>query len=140
MIAVPRLTTSQKMRVRTVIFDEELSPAQGRNVQDVINDACDGDYKVQVLDRTQLILVIFAQRARTGEAKLQVAAAQMKYMLPRLTTFLTQGAGMDAKGGSGGAFARLGGNCARGAPTTPYRILLRWPRCASARAQRHPRG
>ena len=50
---------------------------------------------------TMLILFIFAQRARTREAKLQVAAAQMRYMLPRLSTFLTEGAGLDAKGGGG---------------------------------------
>ena len=90
----------KSMRVSTVIFDEELTPAQGRNIQNVLTEAC-GE-QVQVLDRTMLILVIFSQRARTSEAKLQVAAAQMKYMLPRLKFFLTQGAGMDAKGGSGG--------------------------------------
>ena len=90
----------KSMRVSTVIFDEELTPAQGRNIQNVLIEAC-GE-QVQVLDRTMLILVIFSQRARTSEAKLQVAAAQMKYMLPRLKFFLTQGAGMDAKGGSGG--------------------------------------
>ena len=92
--------TVRSMRVTTVIFDEELSPAQGRNVQQVLS--AKSDREVKVLDRTMLILVIFAQRARTREAKLQVAAAQMKYMLPRLSTFLTEGAGLDAKGGSGG--------------------------------------
>lgn len=95
--------TVKSMRAQTVIFDDELSPAQGRNIQQVLSATCERE--IQVLDRTMLILVIFAQRARTREAKLQVAAAQMKYMLPRLTTFLTQGAGMDAKGGSGGARA-----------------------------------
>ena len=49
-----------------------------------------------------LILQIFSQRARTREAKLQVQAAQMRYMLPRLQTFMTTGAGMDAKGGGSG--------------------------------------
>lgn len=91
------------LRVRTVVFDEELSPGQGRNIQAVLGDG------VQVIDRTMLILCIFAQRARTREAKLQVSAAQMKYMLPRLSTFLTEGAGLDAKGGSGGGGQYLKG-------------------------------
>lgn len=88
--------TVSSMRITTVVFDEELSPGQSRNIQKVLG----GD--VQVIDRTMLILFIFAQRARTREAKLQVAAAQMKYMLPRLSTFLTEGAGLDSKGGSTG--------------------------------------
>ena len=88
--------TVRSMRIGTVVFDDELSPGQGRNIQQALG----GD--VQVIDRTMLILFIFAQRARTREAKLQVAAAQMKYMLPRLSTFLTEGAGLDSKGGSTG--------------------------------------
>ena len=62
--------TVSVQRIESVVFDEELSPAQGRNLQDALGG------KVQVLDRTMLILFIFAQRARTREAKLQVAAAQ----------------------------------------------------------------
>jgi len=88
--------TVSSMRITTVVFDDELSPGQSRNIQKALG----GD--VQVIDRTMLILFIFAQRARTREAKLQVAAAQMKYMLPRLSTFLTEGAGLDSKGGSTG--------------------------------------
>ena len=49
----------------------------------------------QVLDRTQLVLQIFSERAQTREAKAQIALARAEYMLPRLTTFLTTGAGMD---------------------------------------------
>lgn len=100
--------TVKSMRVTTVVFDEELSPGQGRNIQKALVAASGSE--VQVLDRTMLILVIFAQRARTREAKLQVQAAQMKYMLPRLSTFLTQGAGMDAKGGGSSG----GGNFLKG--------------------------
>jgi len=100
--------TVKAMRVKTVVFDEELSPAQGRNIAERLS-AVSGQ-QVQVLDRTMLILVIFAQRARTREAKLQVSAAQMKYMLPRLSTFLTEGAGLDAKGGSGGGGQFLKGS------------------------------
>eukprot|EP00747_Dinoflagellata_sp_TGD_P187585 gnl/TRDRNA2_/TRDRNA2_45315_c0_seq1.p1 gnl/TRDRNA2_/TRDRNA2_45315_c0~~gnl/TRDRNA2_/TRDRNA2_45315_c0_seq1.p1 ORF type:complete len:615 (+),score=89.24 gnl/TRDRNA2_/TRDRNA2_45315_c0_seq1:56-1900(+) len=84
----------QFLGAETVVFDEELSPAQQRNLQDAIG--------AKVLDRTMLILKIFEQRAQTHEAKLQVALAQMQYMLPRLKTFMTTGAGMDAKGGSSG--------------------------------------
>jgi GTPase len=60
-----------------VIFDEELSPAQGKNLEDFL--------KVRVLDRAELILDIFATRARTSEAKMQVELAQLQYQLPRLT-------------------------------------------------------
>ena len=58
------------------IFDDELSPAQQRRLEDRLN--------VKVIDRTALILDIFAQRARTREGKLQVALAQHEYLLPRL--------------------------------------------------------
>ena len=63
--------------VDTVIFDDELSPAQTRNLEKIFN--------VKTLDRTSLILDIFAQRARTREGKLQIELAQLEYLLPRLT-------------------------------------------------------
>jgi len=88
--------------VTTVVFDEELSPAQGRNIQNELALVM-GEGTVKVLDRTMLILQIFAQRARTKEAKLQVSAAQMKYMIPRLQYFMTTGAGMDSRGGAAGS-------------------------------------
>jgi GTP-binding protein HflX len=59
-----------------VIFDEELSPAQGKNLEDLLG--------VRVLDRPELILDIFARRARSRESKLQVELAQLEYLLPRL--------------------------------------------------------
>ncbi len=65
--------------VDTVIFDDELSPAQSRNLEKV--------FECKVLDRTSLILDIFAQRARTREGKLQVELAQLQHLLPRLTRF-----------------------------------------------------
>lgn len=71
-----------------VIFDSELSPTQGSKLQKALG--------VKVLDRTQLILDIFAQRARTNEGKHQVELAQLQYILPRLT-------------GRGIEMARLGG-------------------------------
>mmetsp|Transcript_143677 Transcript_143677/g.264890 ORF Transcript_143677/g.264890 Transcript_143677/m.264890 type:complete len:608 (+) Transcript_143677:2-1825(+) len=82
--------------VTTVVFDDEIAPRQSRNIQQALGG------HVQVLDRTMLILFVFGQRARTREAQLQVAAAQIQYMMPRLSTYLTEGAGLDAKGGKAG--------------------------------------
>lgn len=65
--------------VDTVIFDDELTPAQSRNLERV--------FDCKVLDRTSLILDIFAQRARTREGKLQIELAQLQHLLPRLTRF-----------------------------------------------------
>lgn len=61
-----------------IVFDQELTPAQIRSITDYID--------LKVIDRTQLILDIFSQRAKSREGKLQVALAQMKYLLPRLST------------------------------------------------------
>jgi len=61
-----------------IVFDQELNPSQIRSITDRI--------EMKVIDRTQLILDIFAQRARTREGKLQVELAQLKYLLPRLVT------------------------------------------------------
>ena len=60
-----------------VVFDEELSPRQGKHLEDAVG--------VRVMDRTELILDIFALRARSKEAKMQVELAQLEYLLPRLT-------------------------------------------------------
>ncbi len=67
----------QDQQVTSVIFDDELSPAQGRNLENLLSR--------KVLDRTQLILDIFAQRARSREGRLQIELAQLQYLLPRLT-------------------------------------------------------
>jgi GTPase len=64
-----------------VIFDDELSPSQGKNIEDAVGK--------RVVDRAELILDIFATRARTAEAKMQVELAQLEYMLPRLTRMWT---------------------------------------------------
>jgi GTP-binding protein HflX len=66
-----------------VIFDDELSPAQQRNLEKEINTS--EEIKIKVVDRTRLILDIFAARARTAHAKTQVELAQSIYLLPRLT-------------------------------------------------------
>lgn len=80
-----------------VIFDDELSPTQQRNLGEAL--------QARVIDRTQLILDIFAQRARTREGKLQVELAQLTYTLPRLsllyTKFERQQGGIGVRGGGG---------------------------------------
>lgn len=83
--------------VGMVIFDDELSAKQIRNIE--------AELKVKILDRTLLILDIFAMRAQTANAKTQVELAQYKYMLPRLQRLWThlerQGGGSGAGGGKG---------------------------------------
>ena len=80
-----------------VIFDDELSAKQIRNIE--------AELKVKILDRTSLILDIFAMRAQTAEAKTQVELAQYRYMLPRLQRLWThlerQGGGSGSGGGKG---------------------------------------
>ena len=77
-----------ELEANLVIFDDELSPIQIRNLEDRLN--------VRVIDRSMLILDIFARHAVTGEGKIQVELAQLKYLLPRLT-------------GMGSKLSRLGG-------------------------------
>ena len=87
-----------------IVFDEELSPRQLRNLEEAIGE------NAKLLDRTSLILDIFAQHARTREGKLQVELAQYQYRLPRLTrawTHLARQAGGGAgRGGTGGVGLR----------------------------------
>lgn len=78
----------EQQEIDLLVFDSELSPTQIKNIEAATD--------VRVIDRTTLILDIFAQRARSKEGKLQVELAQLKYMLPRLT-------------GKGIAMSRLGG-------------------------------
>ncbi len=90
-------TTCREQNVDTVIFDDELSGAQARNLEAV--------FECKILDRTQVILDIFAQRARTREGKLQVELAQLQHLLPRLTRYWThlsrQRGGIGMRGGEG---------------------------------------
>ena len=87
----------QEREVGMVIFDDELSAKQIRNIEKVL--------QVKILDRTSLILDIFAMRAQTAEAKTQVELAQHRYMLPRLQRLWThlerQGGGSGSGGGKG---------------------------------------
>jgi len=80
--------TAAATDANVVLFDHELTPTQQRNLED--------ELELKVLDRTQLILDIFARRARTREGRLQVELAQLEYLLPRLS-------------GQGVAMSRLGG-------------------------------
>lgn len=84
-------------KVDTVIFDDELSPAQSRNLEKI--------FECKILDRTALILDIFAQRARTREGKMQIELAQLQHLLPRLTKFWghlsRQAGGIGMRGGEG---------------------------------------
>ena len=75
-------------KASVVIFDRDLTPTQQRNLETALD--------LKILDRTQLILDIFARRARTREGQLQVELAQLNYLLPRLT-------------GKGAEMSRLGG-------------------------------
>ena len=71
----------EENEIEVVIFDDELSPTQLRNIERELN--------IRILDRTNLILDIFAQRAKTAYAKMQVELAQYQYLLPRLTRMWT---------------------------------------------------
>src|SRR5262249_23127086 len=67
---------SMQLMADLLIFDKDLSPSQARHIAE--------DTSLKILDRTQLILDIFAQRAQSADGKLQVELAQLKYLLPRL--------------------------------------------------------
>ena len=87
----------KELEVDTVIFDDDLSGAQARNLEKI--------FECKILDRTALILDIFAQRARTREGKLQVEFAQLEHLLPRLTRYWghlsRQSGGIGMRGGEG---------------------------------------
>jgi len=72
---------AEEVRATMVVFDDDLSPAQGRNLSQVIG--------AKIIDRTQLILDIFAQHAHTKEGSLQIELAQLQYTLPRLRRMWT---------------------------------------------------
>ena len=95
----------RRYKADVVIFDNDLSPAQIRELEEII--------KAKVLDRSELILDIFATRAKTTQAKLQVELAQLEYTYPRLTRMWSH---LDALAGAGGATAAgiVGGIGTRG--------------------------
>jgi len=94
----------RELAYEVLVFDDELSPRQQRNLEEAFDET------VKVLDRTALILDIFAQHARTREGALQVELAQYEYRLPRLTRAWThlarQAGGAAGRGGAGGVGLR----------------------------------
>ena len=111
-----RIEAEEDREVGMVIFDDELSAKQIRNIE--------AELKVKILDRTSLILDIFAMRAQTANAKTQVELAQYKYMLPRLQRLWThlerQGGGSGAGGGKGSVGLRGPGESSWNGP--PYHL------------------
>jgi GTPase len=95
--------TEKELGFDIVIFDDELSPSQQRNLEKILN--------ARVIDRTALILDIFAQHARTREGRLQVELAQLEYRLPRLAgrgVELSRQAGGSRSAGAGGVGGAIG--------------------------------
>ena len=92
-------------QVDVVIFDDELSPRQIRNLEKAINHREKHPANVRVIDRTILILEIFLQRAQTSYAKTQVEMAHLQYMLPRLTRMWSH---LDRQRGGGGTNRGMG--------------------------------
>ncbi len=88
---------THELNVDMVIFDEEITPAQQRNLEK--------EFKRSVMDRTELILGVFAQRAQTKEARLQIELAQVKYQYPRLKRLWTH-LSRQQGGGSGGVYLK----------------------------------
>jgi GTP-binding protein HflX len=101
---------SAELQADVLIFDNDLSPAQTRNLEKIID--------LRVIDRTALILDIFAQRARTKEANVQVELAQLQYALPRLTRQWTHLSRLGAGAGAG----HVGGPGTRGPGETQLQI------------------
>ena len=103
-----------ELKVEAVIFDNDLTPAQTRNLEKALD--------IIVVDRTSLILQIFAQRAQTKAAKLQVDLAQLQYALPRLTRMWTHLSRLGTGGGTAGGSAGRAGGVVRGPGETQLQI------------------
>ena len=92
-------------KITNVIFDDDLSPSQLRNLEREFNSSSDDPDKVRIYDRSLLILDIFLWRAKTAQAKTQVELARNQYLLPRLTRMWThlerQRGGTGTRGGAG---------------------------------------
>ena len=104
-----------ELKVEAVIFDNDLTPAQTRSLEKILD--------IVVIDRTSLILQIFAQRAQTKAAKLQVDLAQLQYALPRLTRMWTHLSRLGTgAGGTAGVSAGRAGGVVRGPGETQLQI------------------
>ncbi len=93
--------------ISLAVFDAELSPSQIKNLEEILNRPFESDpnKNVRLIDRTMLILDIFAKHAVTGEGKLQVEIAQLKYTSPRLTG---KGTALSRQGGTSGSIGARG--------------------------------
>jgi GTPase len=89
---------AEEKGITVVIFDDEMTPHQQRNLEKIL--------KRPVIDRTELILEVFAQRAQTKEARLQVELAQTRYQLPRLKRLWTHLSRQKTGGGGGGGYLK----------------------------------
>lgn len=92
---------AKESEANLVIFDDEITPSQQRNLETL--------FGIPVIDRTELILAVFAQRAQTKEARLQIQLAQIKYQAPRLKrlwTHLSRQAGSGGGGAGGGGYLK----------------------------------
>lgn len=92
---------AKELNVDIVIFDDEITPGQQRNLQEA--------FKRTVMDRTEVILGVFAQRAQTKEARLQIELAKVRYEAPRLKRLWTHLSRQQGTGGAGGSGAYLKG-------------------------------
>lgn len=104
----------EETQADVILFDDELSPRHQRELENIFGE------KVRILDRTALILDIFAQHARTNEGVLQVELAQYEYRLPRLTRYWTHLARQ--AGGGGGRTGSVGGVGLRGPGETQLEV------------------
>ncbi|HNA62370.1 MAG TPA: GTPase HflX [Rhabdochlamydiaceae bacterium] len=98
------LSQANELNADIIVFDEEITPNQQRNLEQF--------FKRPAIDRTELIIEVFAQRAQTREARLQIELAKVKYQLPRLKrmwTHLSRQAGSGGSGGGGGGYLRGAG-------------------------------
>ena len=91
---------ARMLKANAIIFDDELAPAQGRNLEDLAGVNPLAESAMKIIDRTGLILDVFSQHAHSAEGKLQVELAQINYMVPRLRGW---GDVMSRIGGGGGA-------------------------------------
>jgi GTPase len=116
--AAELIAKAQELKADCIIFDNEISPGQQR--------AWEGDSKLCVIDRHEVILDIFNMRAKTREARLQVELARMEYSLPRLTRMWAhldrQGGGSGGGSGGGGSGAGGSGGAARGEGETQLEV------------------
>jgi GTPase len=97
---------ARQMKANAIVFDDELAPAQGRNLEDLAGVNPLAADAMKIIDRTGLILDVFAQHAHSAEGKLQVELAQMNYLIPRLR-------------GWGEVMSRIGGRGFAGGGTGP---------------------